>query len=281
MGDLTGYWNEYRHYYLIPSFFLSLQSAAICTWSNTKEKNLQWCVPFFSIKQLEIRNDNSDFMYYNYADRIKRINITLSATWLVTLTSTAIFGFVTFETAYIHFDTFTFYCFIPWMLIQIIWFFYLVLISYVVVFYFHLVCKLISERFRNIGNQVSNFADYNRLKIEDESEEKFLNQLYTDHCRICELTDESNLFWEKYIFFVVIILLPCSCYTLYNLFFGNEDDYMLQKTTWTIFLHTIVILVIISISASEVNQTAHMPYTSLHSICLALNRGNTQTNVRY
>ena len=29
LGDITGYWNSYRMYYLLPSFFLSLQ-AALC-----------------------------------------------------------------------------------------------------------------------------------------------------------------------------------------------------------------------------------------------------------
>ena len=31
MGDLTGFWNDYRMYYLMPTFYYSLQTAIIAT----------------------------------------------------------------------------------------------------------------------------------------------------------------------------------------------------------------------------------------------------------
>lgn len=31
LGDLTGFWNDYRMYYLMPTFYYSLQSAILAT----------------------------------------------------------------------------------------------------------------------------------------------------------------------------------------------------------------------------------------------------------
>lgn len=53
LGDLTGYWNDYRMYYLMPMLFFSLQTAITSTIFLVKEKDLAWLVPFISIKQLQ------------------------------------------------------------------------------------------------------------------------------------------------------------------------------------------------------------------------------------
>lgn len=54
MGDLTGYWNEYRMYYLMPMLLFSIQTAITATIFLIKERDLAWLVPFISIKQLQI-----------------------------------------------------------------------------------------------------------------------------------------------------------------------------------------------------------------------------------
>lgn len=53
MGDVTGYWNDYRLYYLMPMLFFSLQTAITSSIFLSKEKDLAWLVPFLSVKQLE------------------------------------------------------------------------------------------------------------------------------------------------------------------------------------------------------------------------------------
>lgn len=156
MGDITGYWNNYRMYYLMPSFFLNLQCALCCTIFLTKEKELNWIVPFLSIRQLQIRNNR---VTMDHSMHNTRINFIIFLVWIVTLGSTAAVGLKTFETAWTNFDEATFRLWIPWMVFQIVWFFYLVLISYLVVSYFNLVCLMISKRFNKVCNEIEALAD--------------------------------------------------------------------------------------------------------------------------
>jgi len=60
MGDLTGYWNDYRMYYLMPMLFFSLQTAITSTIFLVKERDLAWLVPFLSIKQLQSNTKGSN-----------------------------------------------------------------------------------------------------------------------------------------------------------------------------------------------------------------------------
>ena len=84
------------------------------------------------------------------------------------------------------------------------------------------------------------------------SKNNALSTLYYEHNEICELVDESNSFWQSFIFFNYMCHIPCNCYALYNLFFADFDD-LLAIVTWTVFLHTILFLAFISLSAADVS----------------------------
>lgn len=56
LGDLTGYWNEYRLYYLMPMLFVSMHAAVTCTIWRSKEKDLSWLVPFIENRELREKN---------------------------------------------------------------------------------------------------------------------------------------------------------------------------------------------------------------------------------
>ena len=43
LGDLTGFWNDYRMYYLMPTFYYSLQSAIIATIFLRNEQEVSDC----------------------------------------------------------------------------------------------------------------------------------------------------------------------------------------------------------------------------------------------
>lgn len=78
LGDLTGYWNDYRMYYLMPMLFLSLQTAITSSIFLTKEKDLGWLVPFFSLRQTLSNNLHSErYNRYSAKDFKFRIYIGL------------------------------------------------------------------------------------------------------------------------------------------------------------------------------------------------------------
>lgn len=69
---------------------------------------------------------------------------------------------------------------------------------------------------------------------------------------MCEQTDEANQFWQSYIFFTFMLYIPCNCYALYNLFFADFDE-ILGPITWTILVHTFILLAFVSLSAAGVS----------------------------
>ena len=73
LGDLTGFWNEYRLYYLMPQLFIALHTAITMTIWQAKEADLAWLVPFASLRQMQSNNNNS--VHSNYRPAGHRIRI--------------------------------------------------------------------------------------------------------------------------------------------------------------------------------------------------------------
>lgn len=84
------------------------------------------------------------------------------------------------------------------MVFQIVWYFYLAYINYLVVAYFNLVCLMISKRFKTVCEEIETLADAEPGAPGSKNDQ--INQLYFDHNEVCELVDESNSFWQSYIF---------------------------------------------------------------------------------
>lgn len=59
LGDLTGYWNEFRLYYLLPQLFFSVHTAITMSIWQSKEGDLGWLVPFVSVRQMQNNNNTS------------------------------------------------------------------------------------------------------------------------------------------------------------------------------------------------------------------------------
>ena len=83
------------------------------------------------------------------------------------------------------------------MMIQIVLYFYLVYINYLVAAYFNLVCLLISKRFKTILDSIYSLPAV-RLEKRDV-ELRPISLLYDDHHEASDLVDESNKFWQYYI----------------------------------------------------------------------------------
>ena len=120
LGDITGYWNSYRMYYLFPSFLLSLQTALCCTFFMSNESELNWIVPFLSIKQIHWKNPRftMDHSMHNV-----RINISIFLVLCIAFGSSAFVSYETFRTAYENFSEETFLIWIPWWVVSLVVFF--------------------------------------------------------------------------------------------------------------------------------------------------------------
>ncbi|KAH9417127.1 gustatory receptor 64a [Dermatophagoides pteronyssinus] len=263
MGDLTGFWNDYRMYYLMPTFYYSLQTAIIATIFLRNESELAWLVPFISVKQMQTNSIRT--AKYDTNNHERRTQITIIMNNLIVLVATGMVAMLYLLTAYENMDDSTFKMFIPWIGIQAVWIFFMTGINMFTMTYFNLVCLILSNRFKQVCKDIEALAESDPGPL--GSKNNALSTLYYEHNEICELVDESNSFWQSFIFFNYLCHIPCNCYALYNLFFAEFDD-LLAIVTWTVFLHTILFLAFISLSAADVSAEAHSPYTALHTLSL-------------
>lgn len=159
-------------------------------------------------------------------------------------------GWVYFNTAWGSLDETTFKWIIPWLALQVIWFFYMAGTIVFTMTYFNLVCIMVTRRFHHVFKDIERLAEQESLPSQVKN--AALNKLYFEHNEICELVDEGNAFWQTYIFYVYMTSIPCACYTLYNLFFAEPDE-LLTTTTWSVFLGVVFLVAFISLSAAGVS----------------------------
>ena len=118
LGDITSYWTHYRLYYLLPSFFLSFQSACCCSFFLAKESSVNWAVPFVPTERTR---QHRAYLYAPYQIKWEkhsvRIRITIYSVLFVTFGSTMFVGYETFRTAYEGLDEGIFCMWIPWFVI--------------------------------------------------------------------------------------------------------------------------------------------------------------------
>lgn len=212
MGDLTGFWNDYRMYYLMPMLYYSLQSAITSTIFLVKEDELAWLVPFLSLKQIQASNQRND--YYNPGNHKLRVRF-----WI--LINMGVVGLVTSSIALLYYNTTsrnmdetTFMLWLPWLVLHVIWFFYMTGITMFAMTYLNLICVMLSKRFAQVCKEIEALAEQEPGAPGSKNNE--LTRLYFDHNEVCELVDESNTFWQSYVFFTYMTYIPCSCYALYK-----------------------------------------------------------------
>ena len=155
-----------------------------------------------------------------------------------------------------------------WTVINSIWFFYMAGILAFTVFYFNLVCRVISQRFSDIAKDIERLTEQDTVTAQAKC--VALNALYFEHNEVCELVDESNSFWAGHIFNTYAIFIPGACYTLYCLFFSKWDP-LLSATLWSLLSLTIIVVGFMSLSAAGVASEVTKPsasFTRQHLHCL-------------
>lgn len=80
--------------------------------------------------------------------------------------------------------------------------------------YFNVLCVMLSKRFSAVCKDIEALAESDPGA--PGSKNNALTQHYYEHNEVCELVDESNTFWQSYVFFTYMTYIPCSCYALYK-----------------------------------------------------------------
>lgn len=237
----------------MPTFYYALQAAITSTVFLRNEAELAWLVPFISVKQ--VQSSQSRTHKYDASNHETRTRITILLSNCVVVTATGLIAVLYLNTAYENMDFDTFRLFLPWIAVQVLWVFYMAGMNMFTMTYFNLICLVLANRFKQVCKDIEALAESDPGP--PGSKNNALTTLYYEHNEICELVDESNNFWQSFIFFTYMTYIPCNCYALYNLFFAEFDD-LLAIVTWTVFLHTILFLAFISLSAADVSAEVRL-----------------------
>ena len=248
MGDITYFWNNYRLYYLIPNFFCGLHAALINTHFISKENDNAWLVPFVSATHHSADHQRTLNPFYTYQTRTRLFilfNVSL-------ICFTISFNFYTYYITYRdRLDDTTTQMYIPWMIFHLVWLFYNIGSVLFTTSYFNLVCKEVEKRFAIVSKEIEDLAESD--PGQPGSKNEILMSLYFAHNELCELVDESNSYWQSYLFYTAISYIPCGCYLLYVLFFATMDNILLTYCVFT-FIYSLIILIIIASSAADVSS---------------------------
>ncbi|XP_015795876.1 uncharacterized protein LOC107372206 [Tetranychus urticae] len=260
MGDLSVYWNDYRMYYLMPTFYYAFSSALVATTFLLKERDLSWFIPFMTFSQHQSTDPNDKLGFHRWRTLIFTLfNLT------ITMWVTGSMGYLTYSSARDNMDAHTFRLFMPWLVVQVIWYFFMTGIIMFTTSYFNLVCLMVQKKFSDVASEIETLAEGDPGPPGSKNDD--LTRLYFAHNDLCEITDESNSFWQYILFYIIGNFIPNFCYVMYTLFFGDLDT-PLAIFSWFILGHTFLIMAVLSVSAADVSSEAHAPYTSLHTLSL-------------
>ncbi|XP_074602736.1 uncharacterized protein LOC141856349 [Brevipalpus obovatus] len=260
MGDISGFWHDYRMYYLMPQFYYALSCALVATTFLYKEREYSWLIPFVTISQHQTTSARPIPVRHSL-----RTNIYITFNVIIVGGVTGSMGYLYYKTAWDNMDAHTFRLWAPWLAVQVIWYFYMTGITMFTMSYFNLVTLHMESKFKAVSQEIEMLAESDPGPPGSKNDD--LIRLYYAHNDMCELVDESNSFWQLYLFYIIGSYIPNFCYVMYTLFFADLDT-LLGIFSWFVLFHTFLVMAVLSLSAADVSTEAHAPYTSLHTLSL-------------
>lgn len=246
MGDISGFWNNYRMYYLMPQFYYALSCALVATTFLYKEKDYTWLIPFVSFN----KNLSTSAAAIPVGYR-KRTIFFIITNLIIIAGITGSMSYLYYQTAFSNMDPHTFRLWLPWLVIQILWYFYMAGITMFTAVYFNLVALHVEAKFKKVSDEIEELAESEAGPPGSKDDD--LIRLYYAHNDMCELVDESNSFWQLYLFYVIACYIPNFCYVMYTLFFA-DTDLLLKIFSWFVLVHTIYIMAWLTLSAASVSD---------------------------
>ncbi|KAI1293679.1 hypothetical protein HDE_06565 [Halotydeus destructor] len=127
--------------------------------------------------------------------------------------------------------------------------------------------KLITSALKVINLNLELLADKSKRGLLSRNDVDLFKQLFQAHESVIEAIARCNRFWKSYLLVFYISLVPCTCFLLYSLIFGDAGFWP-RLSFFDLALCMIAFISYISIVAAQVHDEAHACYDSVFKMVL-------------
>jgi hypothetical protein len=132
--------------------------------------------------------------------------------------------------------------------------------------YFFIICYHLKQRLSSIEKRLKNFIKYSKHSSM-KSKISMIRCLLRDHNNLCKQIDEYNQYWKKYLTLTYLIFVFLVCFLLYIVFISPVKWFVRIECSVALSGH-ILLLTIITYSASTVSHFNEIIFRELYSLCV-------------
>ncbi len=152
-----------------------------------------------------------------------------------------------------------------WTTIWIIWCYNACLGAYYFPGYFFIVCYYLKQRLNSIKIRLNIIRNESKSLTINEKK-SMIGRLLEEHNEICEQISDYNKYWRKYITITYSIFLGLICILTYVVFISSGLKWFILVEYEIAFTAHILLIFIITHSASSVSHFNHILYRNLCSL---------------
>jgi hypothetical protein len=155
---------------------------------------------------------------------------------------------------------------ISWTMIWGIWGYHSCKAAFYFPGYFFIVCYHLKQRLSSIEKRLTNFMNYSKC-YSMTSKISMIRRLLRDHNNLCKQIYEHNQYWKKYLTLTYVIFVFLVCFLSYVVFLSAIKWFVRIEYSLVLSAHILIVL-IITYSASTVSHFNEIIFRDLHSVCV-------------
>jgi len=218
---------------------------------------------------------NSKFFAIGIADKVLAMNllkkskiVLMICRFYVIFLSVGCFVVMAITSAF-NYNLMDFFLFgISWSILAMIWGYHVCIAVYYFAGYYFIVSYYLNSRLNSLVKLVKSFENsvkYSSTKVKSLK----ITELLIEHNDLCVQINDYNKYWKKYLSSTLSILLSLICFLSYVVFFPPMDWLLRFEFAVALSAHIIVVL-IVTYSASSITDFNEILYRDLHSISVKL-----------
>jgi hypothetical protein len=155
---------------------------------------------------------------------------------------------------------------ISWAIIWGVWCYHSCNSTFYFPAYFFIVCYHLKQRLSSIEKRLKNFIEYSK-NSSMKSKISRIRRLLMHHNDLCKQIDEYNQYWKKYLTLTYLIFVFVVCFLSYVVFISPIKWFVRIQYSVLLSAH-ILLLMIITYSASTVSHFNEIIFRDLYSVCV-------------
>jgi hypothetical protein len=155
---------------------------------------------------------------------------------------------------------------ITWTTIWMIWCYNASAVAYYYPGYFFIVCYYLKQRLNSIRIRLNTIRNKSK-SLETNEKISMIRKILEDHNDICQQISNYNIYWKKYLSITYSIFLSVICILTYVALIHSGLKWFMRIEYLIVLSAHLLLIFIITFSASIVSNYNLILYKDLHSFC--------------